>query len=379
MIRIVLAALSLAILPTFVSAPDALAQEQAREAHEVVEGNTLWDLAGYFYDDPWKWPRIYEANRDRIDDPDLIHPGQVLRIPDLETGEVREVMVVAPGQEAPPPQPEAPAEEAPEPELEYDPQELDRPAVAPADRRTVFYPDTTRTVVGRTGAGEPPLIVSEDAFYSAPWLVESGSRPEHIGTFVGFAGAEEIRAPRYSARPYDRIRLTFEGRVPAVGTTLQAIRVGRTVPGHGDVVMPTGTVTITAVEEGGATAVVEAIYDRLRVGDMIRELAPFPLEPGETAEPVTSGPEAVITGFFQDHQLQSPGDQIFLSVGARDGVEVGDEFQVVWAQEEEWSGQPEGHVQVIGVREDHSTARIVNLTNPVFRRGVRLRMTKRMP
>jgi nucleoid-associated protein YgaU len=28
-----------------------------------------------------QWRRIYEANRDQIEDPDLIHPGQKLKIP----------------------------------------------------------------------------------------------------------------------------------------------------------------------------------------------------------------------------------------------------------------------------------------------------------
>jgi len=43
----------------------------------------LWNIAGkdYIYNDPWKWKRIYKANADKIKDPDLIYPGQVLDIP----------------------------------------------------------------------------------------------------------------------------------------------------------------------------------------------------------------------------------------------------------------------------------------------------------
>ena len=42
----------------------------------------MWRISGYarVYNDPFKWPLLYEANRERIADPDLIHPGQVLRI-----------------------------------------------------------------------------------------------------------------------------------------------------------------------------------------------------------------------------------------------------------------------------------------------------------
>jgi nucleoid-associated protein YgaU len=49
----------------------------------VYRGEYLSKIAGYWeiYDDPAKWPRIYEANKDQIKDPDLINPGQVLEIP----------------------------------------------------------------------------------------------------------------------------------------------------------------------------------------------------------------------------------------------------------------------------------------------------------
>ena len=47
----------------------------------VVKGDTLSSIARRQYGDAHKWGRIYEANRDLIKDPDLIYPGQHLRIP----------------------------------------------------------------------------------------------------------------------------------------------------------------------------------------------------------------------------------------------------------------------------------------------------------
>jgi len=52
------------------------------EEYTVVRGDCLWNIAkkDYIYNDPFKWPRIYEANKDKIKDPDLIYPDQVFRI-----------------------------------------------------------------------------------------------------------------------------------------------------------------------------------------------------------------------------------------------------------------------------------------------------------
>ena len=52
-------------------------------SHTVVKGECLWWIAEYkqIYNDPFMWPLIYKANRDKIKDPDLIYPGQVFRIP----------------------------------------------------------------------------------------------------------------------------------------------------------------------------------------------------------------------------------------------------------------------------------------------------------
>ncbi|HVP57867.1 MAG TPA: LysM peptidoglycan-binding domain-containing protein [bacterium] len=49
----------------------------------VKSGECLSKISGYteIYSDPKKWPRIYRANRDKIQDPNLIITGWVLAIP----------------------------------------------------------------------------------------------------------------------------------------------------------------------------------------------------------------------------------------------------------------------------------------------------------
>lgn len=47
----------------------------------VAPGDSLSKIAKREYGDASKWPRIFDANRDVIKNPDLIHPGQKLSIP----------------------------------------------------------------------------------------------------------------------------------------------------------------------------------------------------------------------------------------------------------------------------------------------------------
>jgi nucleoid-associated protein YgaU len=43
----------------------------------------LWNIAKKpkIYDNPFLWPKIWQGNRDQIKNPDVIHPGQKLKIP----------------------------------------------------------------------------------------------------------------------------------------------------------------------------------------------------------------------------------------------------------------------------------------------------------
>jgi nucleoid-associated protein YgaU len=49
----------------------------------IQSGECLWNIAGYeqIYSDPVKWPRIFRANSDKIEDPEWIYPDTSLVIP----------------------------------------------------------------------------------------------------------------------------------------------------------------------------------------------------------------------------------------------------------------------------------------------------------
>ena len=45
-------------------------------------GDSLSKISRQFYGDANQYDRIFEANRDKLSDPNKIRPGQVLNIPD---------------------------------------------------------------------------------------------------------------------------------------------------------------------------------------------------------------------------------------------------------------------------------------------------------
>ncbi len=58
--------------------------EPEAQFYEVKSGDSLSKIAKEFYGNAMKYPVIFEANKPMLKDPNLIYPGQVLRIPPLE-------------------------------------------------------------------------------------------------------------------------------------------------------------------------------------------------------------------------------------------------------------------------------------------------------
>ena len=63
------------------SASSAAAEAPESRTYTVLTGDSLSKIARKLYGDANRWRAIFDANRDQLDNPDLIQPGQVLKIP----------------------------------------------------------------------------------------------------------------------------------------------------------------------------------------------------------------------------------------------------------------------------------------------------------
>ncbi len=69
--------------PSDIKANISVEDESVYHRHVVQSGESLSKIAKHYYGDPMKYKQIFSANTNLLSNPDVIHPDQVLVIPNL--------------------------------------------------------------------------------------------------------------------------------------------------------------------------------------------------------------------------------------------------------------------------------------------------------
>jgi hypothetical protein len=348
-----LAAPGLAVLLLAVDAASIRAQQlpappagQQRE-HVVRRGDTLWDLARQYLHDPFLWPVIFEANRDRVRDPHWIYPADRLVIPEL---------LRRPLDQPVEPYPRAPELQPP-------------PAGEPPPADTV--PMRLATIDMRRP------VMTGDEYVRMPWL-SAAADPGLVGRIVERADAAARQDRLASALyPHERVHLALRAPV-AAGDTLVAVRTGRRIAGH-TVIEPVALLRVDSVHATGATARIVSQFGGTRTGDVVMARPPVPDFPAGAAAAVETGPQGRILEFLRRAPMHGTTDLAFVSLGRRDGIGIGDEFGVYVAA---GAGRPEtrvGTLRIVHVGEATATARVIGVTGTGLQDGLPIRLVGRVP
>lgn len=339
--------------------------------HVVRTGDTLWDLAGQYYSNPYTWPTIFDANRDVVEDAHWIYPGERLRIPGVPTS-IAEGPPSAPGEIRPLGQGEQVAMAG----------STDR---VPLTRHTRFY-DASRnggpTVIGSDRV--PTAGVEPGEHYAAPWLADPAQLPM-VGALLRSVDSPSSGADDdMMVHPYDQLYVEYGGPTrPRPGEKLIAVRVGEAQGGGGrKVIHPTGIVTVVATEADVMTVQVTEQWRPMHRGNLVLPLEPFTAVVGDYA-PMNDGPTGKIVGWEVDQPLYDMSNHGFLDLGARDGVELGDMLQAYRAatvtSDSRVPAAPVALLKIVRVDDDVSTFRVVKVMQRELAAGMAVRVVSRVP
>jgi len=380
-----------------------LAQTPRPDSHEVRPGDTLWDLSRQYFGDPFLWPEIYRLNTNVVEDPHWIYPGEVLR---LQGG--ADVAAV-PSEDTPvPPEPGAPvsAEAGPDSGMAGAPADsnMAEPGLAEAqvgelqdtqperdaDDLSALFGNQQRAVESGIEGGISRLYrpIREDEFYSSGFLSEEQKLP--FGKLLGSVTPQQIStsSPHKGARIYSEVGI----RPPAgakyeVGDTLLIIRIDREINDWGLVLVPTGLIRVTDVGGAEDVGVVVQQYAQILNNQFLLPAEKFP-DPGSVRSvPISDGVQGHVIQSRDLQQLKGPLDVLFIDRGRKDGVNLGDIFEV--RSSKRYVEAPQGEaetldevmalVQVVHVGEQSSSVRIAKLIQPNIRPGAGVHQVAKLP
>ena len=349
------------------------AEEPAQGEHTVKKGDTLWDLASHYFQDPFRWRVIYEANPRVVEDPHWIYPEEVLVIPGL----VSSIQPAVP----------------------------DRTVVRPLDRpsRTVFYTAPPPAVdEGPSVLMEPTLPdlpVRPGEFNSAEYLMDPDRLQVYGRLIQPLRETSEISGVVPTAHLKDEVFLAYSrAGQPRVGQRMLLVDIGEELDEAGDdmhVIIPTAIVEILRLSPEVIHARIESQFGPVERDQRMIPMEMFPDFLVEAAEPVEGGADlvGVIMKFVDEQPLHGRTDRAFINLGQRHGVRVGDVFTAflptrparsaqsreVGSYRQTLPPEPVARMRVVRVTETNATVKVDDLLLPRLTDGILVRRTARIP
>jgi hypothetical protein len=357
------------------------AQEAAPQTHIVKPGDTLWDLAKQYLGDAFLWPEIYRLNRDVVEDPHWIFPGEVLRLP---------------GAGAPPPVAQLPSGAIPAPTAPTVPAPPGAAIPAPPGglQTTVFgrveggAPPSAMTVdASIVNAGPPPTVRAGEVI-AAPYVDREGG-PRGFGRILktgDIAGVSEA-SERFRFQAYDRVFIMPPaGEIAPEGERYLAYKLGPILEDQGQVVIPTGIVEVTRAAMSGTAAVAKVVkaFAELSATDRLIPLDTAGISTTVRPERIKDGPSSKVTWIYGEPVLASVQNFVVLRASSRQGIRMGDEFLIYLPSHRE-AGEladpeiPISKAQVVRSTPYGVTAVIVGQEQPAIKEGMSARIVARMP
>ena len=312
-IRSVYAPAFLIIMFGMFAAGIALAEQQDYKEYTVKKGDTLWDISSKEIIDPFLWPKVWKENPE-VKNPDLIYPGQKIRIP-----------LYLLQKEVPPP----PVEKA-----------MPAPVIKPPVKKeepAVIIPPVKKE-----------YLVDKDTFTSSGYIADSiDSKGEVIGapterTLLGKDDYAYIRTtnPVKKGDKFYIIRSLGKVKHPETGKMM------------GYLIDVRGIAEVVGKESGEIKVKIPASYSDILVGDLLTDF--YDMEPPYLLDkPRTPDITGHIVVTKHRRTLNGELDIVYLDKGRKDGLEIGDIFGMTARAK---YNIPNGHLQVINVKDATSIA-----------------------
>ena len=328
------------------------------QVYTIVAGDTLWALAGRFYENPYLWPQLWERNQ-YIKDAHWIYPGDPLLV-SLEVAPVEELAEEDLGGAA--------EEETADAGTEDEGLRLDT-TISPPEPLGTEDDIYCSGYIGDVDEEFGYRVVGSEYSSLSPTLEGEG------GTNAGRGVLGEIDTVKYGLSLGDIVYVDgglAAGLAPGLVYTVVQPRELVNHPRSGDVVgqlyQYQGRLRLLTVNEDVAIAEVVQACDAIRVGDGLKPFVPEPVPLGRRTGlrpvnvPVAEGELAddsvilrakdSITGLGADHV-------VFISLGADQGVAPGDVYTVYRRNR---GGLPPvvlGELAVLSVHSRSAVARIL--------------------